>query len=122
MSVGNVRSFPTGLLKMKGTVSQSLLDSPGDEDRRSREAGALVRELRSGESRERAREGGGRRKRTLEKNVEGRRSRGAQECLSSELVPCLQNSPWALIKQSTLESLILGWWSLPRNTVGDRWP
>lgn len=42
---------------MKGTVSQSPLDSPGDEDRRSREAG-LVRELRLGESRERAREGG----------------------------------------------------------------
>ena len=38
-----------------------------------------------GDSRERVREGGGRRERKLEKNVDGRRSRGARECLSPEL-------------------------------------
>lgn len=35
------------MLMMTGTVIQNLLDSPGDEDRRSREAD-LERELRGG--------------------------------------------------------------------------
>lgn len=94
---------------MKGTVSQSPLDSPGDEGKRNRER-ALVRELRWGEWREPGRVGGSRsqRERKMEKNVEGRRSQGSQKCPSSQACAALPNSPEGPKQAELFGELTLG--------------
>lgn len=58
----------------------------------------------------------------MEKNMEGRRtSQGVQKCLSPQVHGFSKTRHRALIKQSSMESVILCWWSLPRN-MGGRWP
>lgn len=75
---------------MKGTVSQSPLDSPGDEGRRNRQGPGKGAEVGGTE---RAGEGGREQEREMEKNVEGRRSQGVQKCPSSQACAALPNSP-----------------------------
>lgn len=65
-------------------MSQSPLDSPGDEDRRNRRGPGKGEGAEVGGVEGRAREGWERQEKKTEKNVEGRRSQGIQKCLSSQ--------------------------------------
>lgn len=73
---------------MKGTVSQSPLDSPGDEGRRNRQGPG-----KGGGGTGESGEGGREWERKMEKNVEGRRSQGVQKCPSSQARAALPSSP-----------------------------